>query len=96
MVNVSDHVACMDNLGALIGNRVTDLIDRPYIEVFIQGGRIAFVVAPAFNATTTAVRLFNGYGGGRTELVANVTVNGMGCGWATDLPKPRGYAGKNA
>ena len=80
-------------LRVLQGERlsVRALIDRPYIEVFLQGGRIAFVVAPAFNATTTAVRLFNGYGGGRTELVANVTVHGMGCGWATDLPKPRGY-----
>ena len=40
---------------------VRALIDRPYIEVFIQEGRIAFVVAPAFDATMTDVRLFNGF-----------------------------------
>ena len=30
-------------------------------------------------------------GGGNesSKLVANVTVHGMGCGWATELPKPR-------
>ena len=37
------------------------LIDRPYIEVFLQGGRIAFVVSPAYDPTMTAVRLFNGF-----------------------------------
>ena len=40
---------------------VRALIDRPYIEVFLQGGRIAFVVSPAFDANMTAVRLFNGF-----------------------------------
>jgi hypothetical protein len=29
--------------------------------VFLQGGRIAFVISPAFDHTMTAVRLFNGF-----------------------------------
>jgi len=50
-------------LPVLKGERlaVRALIDRPYIEVFLQGGRIAFVVSPAFDPSMTEVRLFNGF-----------------------------------
>lgn len=55
--------AALPPLPVLKGEQLTvrALIDRAYIEVFIQGGRIAFVVAPAFDFSMTAVRLFNGF-----------------------------------
>jgi hypothetical protein len=85
--------APLPRLAVLKGEPLTvrALIDRPYIEVFLQGGRIAFVVSPAYNPTMTAVRLFNGYGSqtNGTALVANVSVHGMACGWSDELPQPR-------
>lgn len=32
-----------------------------YIEVFLQGGRIAFVISPAYDPSMTEVQLFNGF-----------------------------------
>ena len=66
------------------------LVDRPIIEVFIQGGRAAAVVQAPFSPTATAVEIFNDgplpiYG------VKNVSAFSMGCGWLGEgapLPEP--------
>jgi endoglucanase len=62
-LNPSVPSAPLPLLPVLKGERLTvrALIDRPYIEVFLQGGRIAFVVSPAFDPSMTDVRLFNGF-----------------------------------
>lgn len=61
---------------------VRALIDRPYIEVFLQGGRLAFVVSPAFDANMTAVRLFSGF-----RCPAGTQPSTAGC--LPPPPKPR-------
>ena len=67
------------------------LLDRPIIEVFLMGGRAAFVSHTAeFNSSRAAVRLHNrNQGGAAAPIVAEVAVHGMGCGWAAELPRPR-------
>jgi hypothetical protein len=54
----------------------------PYIEVFLQGGRIAFVVSPAYDRRMTAVRLFNGF-----HCPAGTAPSVSGC--VPPPPKPR-------
>ena len=58
------------------------------VQVFLQGGRIAFVVSPDFDQNMTAVRVYNT--GSRSGLAANATVHSMRCGWASSLPMPKG------
>jgi len=63
------------------------LIDRPIVEIFVNRGRAAFVSADAnFSTSNTEVVLFNT--GGGTVAAHNVSAFEMGCGWATELPKP--------
>lgn len=63
------------------------LVDRPIIEVFVQGGRGAFVAASNFSLDHASVHLVNG---GAVAVATNVSAFGMGCGWAGSLPAPRG------
>ena len=58
------------------------MLAGPYIEVFLQGGRIAFVVAPDYDPTMTAVRLFNGF-----RCPAGTEPSTSGC--LPPPPKPR-------
>jgi hypothetical protein len=60
-------------------------VDRPVVEIFINGGRAAFTHAAAdFALNSTAVRVFND---GKTAVTAsNVSVHGMGCGWTAMAP----------
>eukprot|EP00041_Stephanoeca_diplocostata_P017917 m.370070 g.370070 ORF g.370070 m.370070 type:complete len:104 (+) comp20858_c0_seq12:2318-2629(+) len=63
------------------------LVDRSVVEVFVMGGRIAWVHAdPLFNETKTAVHLYND--GAHVVAASNVSIFGMGCGWRDDLPLP--------
>ena len=61
------------------------LVDRPVVEVFIQGGRGAFVAASNFSVSEASVHLVNQ---GVAAVEANVSAWGMGCGWAAELPLP--------
>lgn len=57
-------------------------------QVFVLGGRIAWAMGDGrFNASRAAVHVYNH---GTTPVVAsNVSVYGMGCGWAAKLPVPK-------
>eukprot|EP01047_Picozoa_sp_COSAG01_P058380 COSAG01_NODE_6873_length_3463_cov_1.862663_2_plen_75_part_00 len=60
-------------------------------EVYVLGGRIAWVHSDfIFNASTTnAVHVYNA--GGSSRIVAsNVSAYSLGCGWRSDLPPPKG------
>ena len=63
-------------------------VDRPVVDIFINGGRAAFTHAVAdFVPNSTAVRVFND---GKTAVVAsNVSVHGMGCAWTAMPPTHR-------
>ena len=61
------------------------LVDRPVVEVFIQGGRGAFVAASNFSASLASVHLLNR---GAAAVHATVSAFGMGCGWSAVLPVP--------
>jgi sucrose-6-phosphate hydrolase SacC (GH32 family) len=62
-------------------------VDRPVVEIFINGGRAAFTHAVAdFALNSTAVRVFNG--GKAAVTCSNVSVHGMGCGWTAVAPAP--------
>lgn len=64
------------------------LVDRPIVEVFVQGGRGAFSWAQDnFMPNRTAVHLFNA--GSANVVARNVSVYGMACGWRPDKPKPK-------
>ena len=41
------------------------------------------------NDKNNITRTMEGASAATTPLVANVTVHGMGCGWVTELPKPK-------
>jgi hypothetical protein len=64
------------------------LLDRPILEVVLQGGRVGFIHAQlGLNASSEAVHVFNE---GKAQIdVVNVTAYGMGCGWTDTLPVPR-------
>ena len=62
------------------------LVDRPVVEVFVQGGRGAFVAVSNFSETLASVHLLNR---GAAPVHANVSAYGMGCGWAAILPVPK-------
>lgn len=68
--------------------QVRIIVDRPIIEVYVLGGRIAWAHQDNFfNASATSVHLYNA---GRRKIVAsNVSAYGMSCGWRSDLPPPR-------
>ena len=61
------------------------LVDRPIVEVYVQGGRGAFVVAANYSAANASVHLVNR---GHVPVVANVSAWQMECGWAAQLPTP--------
>ena len=61
------------------------LVDRPVAEVWVRGGRGAFVAASNFSADHASVHLFNN---GATAVDARVNAAGMACGWAAELPPP--------
>ena len=61
------------------------LVDRPIVEVYVQGGRGAFVVAANYSVANASVHLVNR---GRVPVVANVSAWQMECGWAAQLPTP--------
>jgi hypothetical protein len=61
------------------------LVDRPVVEVFVQGGRAAFVAASNFSVGRASVHLVND---GAVAVAATVNASGMGCGWANALPLP--------
>jgi len=64
------------------------LVDRPIVEIFVNGGRAAFVSADAnFSSATTDVSLFNN-NDNVGVTASSVSAFEMGCGWATELPKP--------
>ena len=64
------------------------LVDRPIVEVFIQGGRGAFSWAQDnFMPNRTGVHLFNA--GSAIVVAKNVSVYGMACGWRPDKPQPQ-------
>ena len=62
------------------------IVDRPVVEVFVQGGRGAFVAASNFSLDHASVHLVND---GATSVEARVNASGMACGWASELPTPR-------
>lgn len=63
------------------------LIDKPVIEVFLMGGRAAFVATKVpYDSNATAVHLFNN--GARDVIAREISVKGMGCGWAAGIPMP--------
>lgn len=62
------------------------LVDRPIVEVFVQGGRGAFVAASNFSLEHASVHLVND---GAMSVEAHVNASGMACGWASELPTPR-------
>ena len=62
------------------------LVDRPIVEVYVLGGRIAWVHQDnQFNVSQASVHLYNA-GVGRGIIASNVAAYGMGCGWRSDLP----------
>lgn len=65
------------------------LVDRPLVEAFVMGGRAAAVSADTtFNVAQTSVHLFNS---GTVPISASkVSAYGMGCGWAAEMPAPKG------
>jgi sucrose-6-phosphate hydrolase SacC (GH32 family) len=63
------------------------LVDRPIVEVFLMGGRAAFVATRVpFDPDATSVHLFNS--GNADVTAAHISVHGMSCGWAESLPIP--------
>ena len=69
----------------LVIAQVRVYVDRPVVEIFINGGRAAFTHAVAdFTLNSTAVRLFNA---GKSSVTASsISVHGMGCGWTAVAP----------
>ena len=63
------------------------LVDRPLVDVFVQGGRGAFVAASNFSKELSSVHLVNE---GAVAVQATASAWGMGCGWAAQLPSPSG------
>jgi hypothetical protein len=64
------------------------VVDRPIVEVYVLGGRIAWVHQDAFfNPNSTSVHVFNN--GDNSVVVSNVSAYSMGCGWRSDLPPPK-------
>ena len=84
--------ACPSNTTTLFVGETLDvriLVDRPVTEVYVLGGRIAFVHGDGtFTLDKTAVYVYN-QDISATVQVANVTAYGMDCGWRSDLPAPR-------
>lgn len=67
------------------------LVDRPLVEVFVQGGRAAYVFADTtFTPDKSSVHLFNWGTSGAAVHARSVSAYGMGCGWTSTLPKPAG------
>lgn len=62
------------------------LVDRPIVEVFVNGGRGAFVAAANFSLDRATAHLVNR---GVHPVAATVSAHGMGCGWSAELPVPR-------
>ena len=64
------------------------LVDRPIVEIFVNGGRGAFVYGDSdFDSEKTSVHVLNA---GRANVsVSSASVFGMGCGWRADAPAPR-------
>lgn len=61
------------------------LIDKPTVEIFVLGGRIAWVMNDGhFDPNQTSVHLYNS--GSHAVSVPLVSAFGMGCGWANALP----------
>lgn len=63
------------------------LVDRPIVEVFIQGGRAALVYTDTFDPAKTSMHIFNH---GTTPVLSGIKVSayGMSCGWTDSMPKP--------
>jgi hypothetical protein len=65
------------------------VVDRPIVEVYVLGGRIAWVHSDFFfNASTSAVHVYN-HGNSGTIVASNVSAFSMSCGWRSDLPPPK-------
>jgi hypothetical protein len=65
------------------------LVDRPVVEVFVMGGRIAWVHNDnTFDINNTSVHVYN-HGQGKSIIATNISAYGMGCGWRDDLPPPK-------
>jgi hypothetical protein len=85
---------CPSNVTQLFPGETLDvriLVDRPVVEVFVLGGRIAFVHQDlGYSQSMTAVHVYNE--GARAVKATNVSAHGMSCGWLTDMPVPKGQA----
>lgn len=86
---------CPSNTTQLYPGETLDvriLVDRPIVETFVLGGRLAWAHPdehgqPVFNVGNSSVHVYNN---GAGEVVAqNVSVFGMGCGWTDTLPLPK-------
>ena len=73
--------------GELLSVRI--LVDRPIVEVFVLGGRLAWVWAGGrpFSPANASVHVFNA--GSVAVRATNASVFGMDCGFRSDLPPPR-------
>ena len=64
------------------------LVDRPVVEVFVQGGRDAYVYADtSFNTSATQAFLFNN--GDEDVELTSLSIFEMDCGWTSELPLPK-------
>jgi hypothetical protein len=83
---------CPSNVTQLFPLETLDvriIVDRPIVEVYVLGGRIAWVhMDNTFNPNTTAVHIYNA-GDLFNVTASNVSAYGMGCGWRPDLPRPK-------
>eukprot|EP00035_Acanthoeca_spectabilis_P009324 m.165748 g.165748 ORF g.165748 m.165748 type:complete len:600 (-) comp14685_c0_seq3:70-1869(-) len=79
---------CPPNITTLLPTErltVRVLIDKPTVEIFVLGGRIAWVMNDGhFDPNQTSVHLYNS--GSHAVSVPLVSAFGMGCGWANALP----------
>jgi len=91
---------CPSNSTLLFPGETLDvriLVDRPIIETFVLGGRFAWAVAAdwvpkgpfrRYNPANSSIHFYN-YDGESSVGIKNVSVYGMGCGWAATLPTPK-------
>ena len=64
------------------------VVDRPVVEIFVNGGRAAYVAADGgVQAGRAAVALFNN--GTAAVVATNVSAYSMGCGWTDTKPIPK-------
>merc|ERR1711924_452183 len=82
---------CPSNVTQLLPGEALDvrvLVDRPIVEVFVMGGRIAYAHADAaFSMDRSSVHIFND--AAVPVSTSGVFAYGMGCGWRDDMPQPK-------